>query len=218
MPVITSDTLKAQHRLVRDDQPEGLRVRIHRAISWLARAERETDDPDAAFIFLWIALNAAYAHEFGFEERELVQIRRSIAVLVEHDLEQHLHAVLFRQFSGPIRTLIDNRFVYEPFWRALREHDGSGRWEQQFSDSREIAMRAVLDKRVDVLLQVILDRLYMLRNQLVHGGTTWASSVNRAQLRDGVAILGTLVPVILALMVEMKDVDLGQEIFPALHI
>ena len=42
--------------------------------------------------------------------------------------------------------------------------------------------------------------------------------MNRAQLRDGVAILGTLVPVILALMVEMKDVDLGQEIFPALHI
>lgn len=218
MPVITSDTLKARHRLVRDDQPEGLRVRIHRAISWLARAEREADDPDAAFIFLWIALNAAYAHEFGFEERELVQIRRFIAVLVEHGLEQRLHAVLFRQFSGPIRTLIDNRFVYEPFWRALREHDGSGRWEQQFSDSREIAMRAVLDKRVDVLLQVILDRLYMLRNQLVHGGTTWDSSVNRAQLRDGVAILGTLVPVILALMVEMKDVDLGQEIFPALHV
>ncbi|MEN1941180.1 hypothetical protein WCE39_08805 [Luteimonas sp. MJ174] len=218
MPVITSDTLKARHRLVRDDQPEGLRVRIHRAISWLARAEQEADDPDAAFIFLWIALNAAYAHEFRFEERELVQIRRFIAVLVEHDLEQRLHAVLFRQFSGPIRTLIDNRFVYEPFWRALREHDGSGRWERQFSDSREIAMRAVLDKRVDVLLQVILDRLYMLRNQLVHGGTTWASSVNRAQLRDGVAILGTLVPVILALMVEMKDVDLGQEIFPVLNI
>ena len=218
MPVITSDTLKARHRLVRDDQPEGLRVRIHRAISWLARAEQEVDDPDAAFIFLWIALNAAYAHEFGFEERELVQIRRFIAVLVEHDLEQRLHTVLFRQFSGPIRTLIDNKFVYEPFWRALREHDGSGKWEQQFSDSREIAMRAVLEKRVNILLQVILDRLYMLRNQLVHGGTTWASTVNRAQLRDGVAILGTLVPVILVLMVEMKDVDLGQEIYPALRI
>lgn len=218
MPVITSDALKARHQQVRDDQPEGLRVRIHHAISWLARAEREAEDPDAAFIFLWIALNSAYAHEFGFEERKLVQIRRFIAVLVEHDLEQRLHAVLFRQFSGPIRTLIDNRFVYEPFWRALREHDGSGRWERQFSDSREIAMRTVLEKRVDVLLQVILDRLYMLRNQLVHGGTTWASTVNRAQLRDGVAILGTLVPVILALMVEMKDVDLGQEIFPALHI
>lgn len=76
MPVITAHELKTRHRLVRDDHPEGLRVRIHRAISWLARAEQETEDPDAAFIFHWIALNAAYAHEFGFEERELVQIKR----------------------------------------------------------------------------------------------------------------------------------------------
>lgn len=218
MPVITSEELKTRHRQVRDDQPEGLRVRIHRAISWLARAEQEAGDPDATFIFLWIALNAAYAHEFGFEERELVQIRRFIAVLVEHDRDQRLHAILFRQFPGPIRTLIDNRFVYEPFWRALREHDGSGRWEQQFSDSREIAMRAVVEQRDEVLLHVILDRLYVLRNQLMHGGTTWDSSVNRAQLRDGVAILGTLVPVILALMVGMKDVDLGEEIFPVICI
>lgn len=217
MPVITSHELKARHRTVRDDQPEGLRVRIHRAISWLARAEQETKDPDAAFIFHWIALNAAYAHELGFEERELAQMKRFIAVLIEHDQGQRLHSALFRQFPGPVRTLIDNRFVFEPFWRALREHDGSGRWERRFSDSREIAMRAVVEKRVDVLLQVILDRLYMLRNQLMHGGTTWASSVNRTQLKDGVAILGTLVPVIIDLMVGMKEVDLGQEIFPALR-
>ena len=60
MPVITSGELKTRHRQVRDDQPEGLRVRIHRAISWLARAQREAGDPDATFIFLCIALNAAY--------------------------------------------------------------------------------------------------------------------------------------------------------------
>lgn len=217
MPAITSHELKARHRTVRDDQPEGLRVRIHRAISWLARAEQETQDPDAAFIFHWIALNAAYAHEFGFEEHELTQMKRSIAVLIEQDGGQRLHAVLFRQFPGPIRTLIDNRFIFEPFWRALREHDGSGRWERQFSDSREIAMRAVLEKRADVLLQVVFDRLYTLRNQFMHGGTTWASSVNRTQLKDGVSILGTLVPVIIDLMVGMKDVDLGQETFPVLR-
>lgn len=60
-------TLKARHREIRDGQPDPLRIRIHRAISWLARAEREVDDHDARYIFLWIAFNAAYAHEFGFE-------------------------------------------------------------------------------------------------------------------------------------------------------
>lgn len=37
---------------------------MHRALSWLNRAEREPDDYDARFIFLWIAFNAAYAQEF----------------------------------------------------------------------------------------------------------------------------------------------------------
>jgi len=87
-------TLKEQHHQVRDGQPEALRMRIHRAISWLARAEQEKEDLDACYIFLWIAFNAAYASEFGFEQKECEQVR---------------------QFTGPIRTLIENRFVFEPF-------------------------------------------------------------------------------------------------------
>ncbi|WP_425067816.1 hypothetical protein [Reyranella sp.] len=38
----------------------------------------------------------------------------------------------------------------------------------------------------------ILDRLYVLRNQLLHGGATWNSSVNRSQVRDGAAVLSRL--------------------------
>ena len=34
---------------------------VQRALSWLDRAENSTDDPDGAFIFYWIAFNAAYA-------------------------------------------------------------------------------------------------------------------------------------------------------------
>ena len=34
-------------------------------VSRLDRAERETIDPDAAFIFFWIALNAVYSHELA---------------------------------------------------------------------------------------------------------------------------------------------------------
>ena len=218
MPVIKADELKARHREVRESQPKGLSVRIHRAISWLKRAEQETEDPAAAFIFLWISLNAAYAHEFSFEEKEQALIRKFIDLLVEHDHENRLHALLFDQFTGPIRVLIDNKFVFEPFWRALREHDSSERWKQKFNERRELAMHALLGKRVDVLLRVILERLYVLRNQLMHGGATWSGGVNVQQLRDGVAILGTLVPIVIDLMIGMKDVELGQECYPYLQM
>ena len=40
-------------------------LRMHRALSWLQRAETAGDDDDVAFICLWIAFNAAYAQDLG---------------------------------------------------------------------------------------------------------------------------------------------------------
>lgn len=195
-------TLKDRHRRIRDGQPEPLRVRIHRAISWLVRAEQETDDPDARYIFLWIAFNAAYASEFGFEQTERLLVKQFIDKLLGLDSEQKLHHALFSQFSGPIRTLVENKHVFEPFWRALREHDGSGAWEGSFVSSKKVAMKALMGKETGTLLSIVLDRLYVLRNQLVHGGATWGGKTNRAQVKDGAAILGTLVPIMLEVMMQ----------------
>ena len=52
-------TLKQRHRQEWDSQPVNRSLRLHRALSWLNRAEQVKDD-DGRFIFLWIAFNAAY--------------------------------------------------------------------------------------------------------------------------------------------------------------
>lgn len=208
-------TLKEQHRQVRDAQPEALRVRIHRAISWLARAEQEKEDQDARYIFLWIAFNAAYASEFGFEQKERDQVRQFIDRLLRLDSEQRLHDALFRQFTGPIRTLIDNRFVFEPFWRAMRNHESDGAWETSFTASRKLALRALMEKDTATLLSIVLDRLYVLRNQLIHGGATWGSAANREQVKDGTAILGVQLPIVVDIMIPESKEDFGAIAYPA---
>ncbi len=58
--------LKKKQRTLRDDFPETMGLRVHRALSWIARAE-EAEDADGRFIFLWIAFNAAYADESEFQ-------------------------------------------------------------------------------------------------------------------------------------------------------
>lgn len=214
---MTARTLKERHRAVREEQPENLRVRIHRAISWLERAEREPDDHDARFIFLWIALNAAYAKEFGFEQTEREQTRRFMDRLLACDTAGRLQAVVFQQFTGPIRTLIENKFVFEPFWKALREHDSSGTWEQQFAKARTLALKALMERQTDVVLSIVADRLYVLRNQLVHGGATWNGGANRAQVRDAAVILGTLMPVIIELMMGHPELDFDAITYPVVR-
>lgn len=211
---MTAAELKEKLRAEGESMPEATRIRLHRSISWLARAEAETDDPDAQFLFLWIAFNAAYAREFGHELSERDQLKVYFSTLLALDSQKRLHAVLFREFSGAIRTLIENQFVFEPFWRALREHDGSGRWEQQFNASRTAAMKAVMGQQTDVVLSILFDRLYVLRNQLAHGGATWNSKTNRAQVRDSSHMLTAIVPVFVELMLENPRTDFGEIMYP----
>jgi hypothetical protein len=196
---------------------EPYRVRLHRALSWLARADREDGDPDARFIFLWIAFNAAYAHEFGDEQDERSVLEAFFARLVEADAGARLHAILFERYSGPIRTLVDNRFVFAPFWRAMRNHDASDAWAERFAKAKQAAMKSVLERDTVRLLCIVFDRLYVLRCQLVHGGATWNSQVNRAQVQDGARLLGSLVPPMLELMIEHPGLELGAIAYPVVR-
>ena len=210
----TAAELKDRHRQIRDQEPEALRLRIHRALSWLIRSEQEHTDPDLRFVLQWIAMNAAYAREFGREETERTRAKAFLDTLVALDTQKRLHQALFQQFTGPIRTLIDNKFTFEPFWTAMRTHDASNRWEEGFANSKKAAFAAVMQGDTTKVLGVVFDRLYVLRNQLVHGGATWKSQVNRAQLTDAVAILGTLVPLIISVMMDHPEQDYGDALYP----
>lgn len=109
--------LKARQRAEREGHSEGLALRAHRALSWLDRAE-QCEDEDGRFIFLWIAFNAAYANEIieGARAHEKKTFAMFLEKLVELDTEDILYQLIWTEFSGSIRVLLNNQFVFEPFW------------------------------------------------------------------------------------------------------
>lgn len=213
---LSADELRQRFISHRDAADNAWRTRLHRAISWLRRAEQEADDLDARFLFLWIAFNAAYASD-ALDCTEYQRYTRFARRIAELDGQERLHALLFTRFSGPVRVLLDNQYVFEPFWRAMSTADSSERWRAEFQTAKKRACEAVMRREAGVALSIVLDRLYVLRNQLVHGGATWQSSANRAQLRDGVAILGDVVTTVLAIMIEHPEEDFGAILYPSLH-
>jgi hypothetical protein len=210
----SATALKAALDARAGEHAEAARVRIHRAISWIRRAEAEDEDPDLRFILLWVAFNAAYARELGEMESQRGQLRIYLDRMVALDGDRRLHQALFKQFTGPIRTLIDNRYVFEPFWSAQRAPADAPNWEERFAAGKRRAMKALIEGETALLLSIVFDRLYVLRNQLVHGGATWNSQVNRAQVRDGANLMAVLVPRLVALMIEHPDVDFGPINYP----
>lgn len=206
--------LKTRQRTQRDGWPEHLSLRVHRALSWLDRAER-CGDEDGRFIFLWIAFNAAYANEMG--EYRITESRlfgQFLERLADLDSGQKLASVIWSQYPGPIRVLLDQKFVFQPYWDYLNGLEGGKDWEDHFQRARNAAHRALASHRTGDVLGIVFNRLYTLRNQLVHGGATWNSSVNRDQLRDANAIMGELVPIVIEIMMDSAHEHWGEACYP----
>ena len=203
---LSHKALKQKQRSLRDGFPEPLTLRVHRALSWYGRAEQETDDSDVRFILLWIGFNAAYAADVEralYGERDHFQ--HFFQSLIALDSEQRIYDAVWDRFPNEIRLLLNNKYVFAPFWAHHNGIPGNGNWADRLAASQKVVASAMAKRDTAKILSVMFDRLYVLRNQLIHGGATWNSSVNRDQVRDGAAVMGCLLPVFIDIMMDHPD-------------
>ena len=202
---------------------DSIALRMRRATSWLQRAElamdaMEVEDYDAACIFYWIALNAAYAQDIplglarGRTWTETDEFKAFADKVFARDTGNSLAKLVFDVSRKAILRLTEDVYLYKGYWLSRNGvYSGQGwrsRFEKECISARQHLMRG--DYRlVREILPVIFDRLYVLRNQLVHGGATWRSSVNRTQIETGATVLATIVPSIISIMLENSSEDWG---------
>ncbi len=211
--------LKNRHREIRESLPGSLDLRVHRSLSWLQRAELCEDDADGRFVFLWIAFNAAYAQEMRTDEPMPEQrvLRGFLEKLVSLDEQKKLSAVVWTEFPKAIRLLLNNQYVFQPYWDSQNGKRPRGEWSGLFERAKVAASRALGSDDTARVLGEVFSRLYTLRNQMVHGGSTWNSSVNRDQVRDGANILGQVVPVIIEILMTHPEADWGEPCYPVVE-
>jgi len=212
------DTLKQRHRDVRDGYPPDLNLRIHRALSWWQRALL-ADDDDGRYIFLWIAFNAAYATQIDEHSRpsESAAFKAFLEKLCGLDTDKRIDDLVWQEFSGRIRNLLDNPYVFQSFWDFHSGRISEADWKDRFERGKLRAHQALGSGNTPMLLGVVFNRLYTLRNQLMHGGATWGGSVNRKQLRDCTDLLGKLVPILIELMLDHPRTLWGEACYPVIQ-
>jgi len=104
--------------------------------------------------------------------------------------------------------------VYQKFWDYQNDEITESEWLREFQRSKRAATRALGKSDTGKVLEIVFERLYSLRNQLIHGGATWSGSVNRGQIRDGVKIMSRIVPVIISIMLNDEPKLLGSPRYP----
>ncbi|EOG7663858.1 MULTISPECIES: HEPN domain-containing protein [Vibrio] len=210
--------LKLRQRNERSDYSPNLGIRVHRALSWLNKAEQCTDD-DSKFTFLWIAFNSAYAQEFEqklvYGEKGLYQ--EFLDKLVSVDATNKLHNIVWSEYAGTIRLILENEFILQSYWDFQSERISEQDWKNHRSKAKTAASKALGQCNTAVVLSILFSRLYTLRNQIIHGGATFNSSANRKQLRDCTSILEMLIPNIIELMMDNKSVLWGAPVYPLIQ-
>ena len=219
---MTFAELKDRHRRERESYPEGLSLRVHRALSWLDRAEQleQAEDLDGRFIFLWIAFNAAYSTEIDerYRESEQQTFRSFLQKLVDLDAEaKRFEHLAWTEFPRSIRVLLANKFVFAHFWRSQSGEAPEQEWKAKFEAANRAAHVALGKQDTVTVLSIVLSRIYTLRNQLLHGGATWGSSVNRTQLRDCTQFMAKLVPLLIETMMDHPETLWGPGCYPVVE-
>lgn len=213
-------------------QSEHNETRMRRAWSWLHLSEKSRSH-DEKFIFLWIAFNAAYGTELPGEgvdksessnqkssrrcSEEIKRFTDFVNKIVERDHERAIETILWKKFpgpdllehkkksSGPVEGLLKNKYIFSLFWKWVKGKPEGKNWRSKFEESNQWVFEARKKDNVRVVLEEVLKRLYVLRNQIIHGGTTFAEGWGRDQIRDGSRTMEALMPEILKIM--QDDID-----------
>lgn len=191
--------------------------RIERCESWIEKAKQNKGDKDVSFIFWWIAFSSLYdfeAEDFSKKKQYKVQ-KIFFEKIVELDTEDRIYETVVLRFDGFIKSLIGNKYVFNPFWKHRNNHPNHEDWDKSFANSKRIFRLASRDKDVPVILEHVFNRLYTLRNQIFHGGATHGSRRNRDSIEGGWDVMSHLVPVFYNIIKAHPELDLGKPFFYA---
>lgn len=199
---------------VRADHPTN--VRFHRACSWLQRVEDTPPDDNLDLVLTcqWIGFNALYGQwdPQGREPRPDRECwRRFLDRLLQLDESGRIAGVLV-EHKRLVLTILDDAYLASFFWR-----DPSTDRATKTTREKRNALTWYVEQRWGRILEAVVEHIYLLRCQLVHGAATYGSQLNRASLRHCTTMLGHLLQACLCVYVEHgSDHDWGPMCYPPL--
>lgn len=206
---------------------QGYYDRLQRACSWLGKSKKASD-PEARFIFLWIALNALYgvrpeilrtewwksenrSHPSMGKQQSDDEVPRELEWFLWRicglDVDQRILRSLIEGHWDDAKMILQTRYLMSNYWgwkwRTENEFERRGDTGERMAKDA-IGLVHSREKTYRALCEIVVWRLRTLRNQLLHGCATDTHSKRRdsgeSELEAGGRLLGELVWAFLKLM------------------
>ena len=179
-----------QHKILKDAEThDAIRLRMHRAFSWLRKAFdfEIPEDADARLMFSWISLNTLYAKwdsDLTNREPEWKVREEFLKRMVTSDVRGRIQGVIIENRKHCDRLLSEEHLINSYWGNPTEEEARKARTKprkvgKHYHDAEEV---------INVVIP-LFKCMTMLRSQLVHGMSTYGSSANRAVVEAGAKVV-----------------------------
>ena len=195
-------------------------TRLRRMGVWIKHAENLSEtERHLRFVCYWIAFDAAFAQFAKGGGDGMGRMARFLKRVAKGDENGDICKIL-RDRRRDIERICELRQTAPTFWDGRRSKvRHPSQWEGEFANIRDEERRRLRwmvrsGQHVSAVLEDLFGRLYVVRNQIFHGGSSGARSHGMTQVKAGVLLLSRLVPCFREIM--RKDADWGPVPFPRL--
>jgi hypothetical protein len=203
-----------KQRLLAERPDHPMPIRFHRACSWLARVEKMSQprDDDFALLAMWIGFNALYGRwntSSGEPESDYACWRQYLSRILTLDGEGRIRSVLTAH-KRLVIALFDDPYLSAYFWDEPT-NKRAGRARKSKFDARSW----YVEEAWELIVERLMDRIYLMRCQLVHGASTYGGKLNRTSLKHCATMQDHLVRAVLEVIIDHgADEDWGPLCYP----
>jgi hypothetical protein len=177
--------------------------------------QAEGADADLALICRWVAFNSLYGQWDAPRREPRVDRecwRQYLDRLLAMDDSGHIAGMLQAQRELVI-AMLDDAYLSPFFWQ-----DPTDRQASKARKARYDARTWYVEKQWGMLLDRLLERVYLMRCQLMHGAASFGSRLNRTSLARCNAMMARLIEAVLLAMIDHGEAaDWGLMCYPPLE-
>ena len=219
------------------------KTRFRRAGAWIKEANNPLEPP-ARFVFSWIAFNAQYQdlsvrEKWEREKKDSPEKKGSPEINMIYAFIEKISrsdgkplARVIAKVEPDLRKIFELQQIHHGFWKKPDNPNIStaADWHAFFRTEKEncleqlkdaLAVRPNMPARAAApMLESVFGRLYVVRNQVFHGGHSGAKNTSRGytQIRHGAEVLFEMVKCFQRIMAkrmnESPNEDWGKVDFP----
>ena len=193
----------------RETKNTNKKERVSRALSWYQRSESSETD-DEKLIYSFIAFNSLYSQN----NKEDKDAKYEFWMKLKNSEKKHYLFELASENEAVIESILSLWYLSFRYW------NDSGGYEEKSNELLREAENAKRHTRRQIReqdltpLRLSMDRIHLLRNQVMHGMAAYKDSYNRTQVNICAKFLHSLIGRIIRIVIEDDNQSWGKVSYP----